>query len=171
MADMSDNGGSDDGGAATIHRPAFERVRDYVNALPDDDEAARDVKAALEELMDEPKLGKKVSKGGTCRVLSQQNLCLVRHRASGISGLCRVYNWWNNISQNTSQRFRWLIRHPPKQANEFGGLSGLLDEIRQNKPENLAAYLAPICGYFYLIFDKNSHTIFTTILHYLLHKS
>ena len=120
MSQSSAAGGNGEAKSATEYRPAFERLRDFVDALPEDDEDARAAKAALKELTTKPTLGKKVSKGETLRILSQRNLHLIRPQASRISGLSQEYNWQNNISQNTSQRNLYLIR---PQARKSRGLS------------------------------------------------
>ena len=117
MSQSSAAGGNGEGKDGSEHRQPFERLRDFVDALPDDDEDAAAAKAALKELTTKPALGKKVSKGETLRVLSQRNLRLIRPQANGISGLCQGYNWRNNISQNTSQRIPRLIS--PQSVDNF----------------------------------------------------
>ncbi len=93
MSQSSAAGGNGENKEASEHRPAFERLRDFVDALPEDDDDAAAAKAALKELTTKPALGKKVSKGETLRFLCQRNLHLIRPQARESHGLSRPNLW------------------------------------------------------------------------------
>jgi len=62
MSQSSAAGGNGEGKDGTEHRQPFEILRDFVDALPEDDEDCDAAKAALKELTTKPALGKKVAK-------------------------------------------------------------------------------------------------------------